>query len=183
MSFNSIIPFLPIHPTTFCHNNCNNTPIAVKAAQDEEIASRDAEVWQIDDRKARIKTRKDAMFEEAQATRMHMIERAVEQLKLQTNSQHVLLNKQIADQRAKADQALSDKEAKAQLEWDETVISRTAQVARKAKDRADEKAIDDRLAAKWKKENEDGIQEVKNKAQRARDAQTGMCRCWCWCSW
>lgn len=146
----------------------------MKAGQEAEIASRDAEVWKIDDRKERIKQRKEEMHDEAQAVRMAMIERAVEQLKLQTNSHQVLLNKQIADQRAKADKATFDKEEKIRLEWEATVNSRSAQVAKKAKEKADEKAIDDHLAAKWKKQNEDGIQEAKEKVQRARDAQTAV---------
>lgn len=144
----------------------------IKESEAKALASRDAEVWVIEKRKNDIKRRKDEMFHEMQQTRQVLIDKAVEHLKTQNISHNALMNKQAEEIKAREDQKFADKEEKARREWEETVLSRTAQLERKAREDREKAEIDNKLAAKWKRENEEAIQAEKDKQQRARDAQT-----------
>lgn len=143
----------------------------IKAEQDA-IAARDAEVWKIEKRQKEIKDRKQLMFDESQKVRMMMIDRAVEQLKQQSNKEETILAKQIQDKKDADDRALFEKEEKIRLEWEATVESRTAQLRRKMDEKAKQKAIDDALALKFKNENEEAIALEKKKVEDARAEQT-----------
>lgn len=146
--------------------------LKIKEQEEAAVLGREAEVGRIDERKRAIKERTDEMFTEAQQTRMQMIERAVENLNRQSSSEQTILNQQMDDQRAKEDKAILDKEEKTRLEWEETVRSRTVMTRKRAEDKLQEKTFDDKLAAKWKKENEDAIQEAKDKKVAAKMEQT-----------
>jgi len=106
----------------------------IKESEAKALASRDAEVWVIEKRKNDIKRRKDEMFHEMQQTRQVLIDKAVEHLKTQNISHNALMNKQAEEIKAREDQKFADKEEKARREWEETVLSRTTQLERKARE-------------------------------------------------
>ena len=146
--------------------------LKILEAEERSILAREAEVYKIDERKQAIKDRQAAMFVDAQQVRKKMIERAVESLSKVTSKEATILNKQIAEQQAKADGASADKESKIKAEWDLTVLSRTELIRKKNEDKAKEKASDDALAAKWKRENEEAIAAEKTKQLRWKEEQT-----------
>ena len=133
-------------------------------------AERDAQVEGIEARKAALKRLEKERFEKSQVARQRMIDAAVEQLAKRSSADNALLDRQVQDLKDKEDKKFSDKAARLEAEYAETVASRTAQVEAKRAFLEKQKREDDILAAKWKKENEDAIQAEKDKVRRAREA-------------
>lgn len=133
-------------------------------------AERDAEVEGIEARKAALKRLEKERFEKSQVSRQRMIDAAVEQLAKRSNADNALLDRQVQDLKDKEDKKFHDKAARLEAEYAETVASRTAQVEAKRAFLEKQKIEDDFLVAKWKRENEEGIQREKEKVERARQA-------------
>lgn len=128
----------------------------IEAKEREAEAFRDSQVDGIEFKKLEIKRLTKDRFEKSQLTRQKLIDAAVEQLKLQSGKENTILNKQIQDQKDKEDRNIALKNAKLEADYAYTVESRNIQIKAKKEKIEKEKLEDDRLVAKWKKENEDG---------------------------
>jgi hypothetical protein len=133
-------------------------------------AARDAEVEGIEARKLALKRLEKERFEKSQVSRQRMIDAAVEQLSLHSNSENALLDRQVQEGKDREDKKFSDKAAKQEAEYAATVESRTRQIEAKRAFLEKQKIEDDRLAARWKLENEQAIQAEKDKVRRAKEA-------------
>jgi hypothetical protein len=144
--------------------------LKIQAEEREQEAMRDAQVAGIEARKVALKRLEKERFEKSQLARQRMIDAAVEQLAKKSHGENALLNRQVQEQKDKEDKAFQDKADRQAREYAETVASRTEQVERKRAQMEKQKIEDDYLVAKWRKENEDGIQREKDKVQRAKEA-------------
>lgn len=131
-------------------------------------AERDAQVEGIEARKIALKRLEKERFEKSQLARQRMIDAAVEQLALRSNSENALLDRQVQEQRDKEDKKFNDKAARLEQEYQDTVASRNAQIEAKRAFLEKQKIEDDRLVEKWKRENEEGIQREKEKVIKAK---------------
>ena len=138
-------------------------------------AERDAEVEVIEARKIALKRLEKERFEKSQLSRQAMIDAAVEQLARTAHVGNAILEKQVQDLKDKEDRKFADKAAMQEQNYAETVASRTAQVEAKKAKLALQKIEDDRLVAKWKRENEEGIEREKEKVIKAH-AATVACK-------
>ena len=117
---------------------------------------RDAEVEVIEARKRALKQLEKERFDKSQLTRQMLIDAAVYQLSLKKSEEDTLMQKQGQEIKDREDKAIQDKQDKADRDWDITVQSRSAMIARKEAANKAQKEQDDFLAAKWKRENEEG---------------------------
>ena len=142
----------------------------IQAEERAAEAERDAQVEGIEARKIALKRLEKERFERSQMSRQKMIDAAVEQLAKRSNADNALLDRQVQEQKDKDDQKFNDKLAKQEREYEETVASRNAQIQKKKLEAARQKEEDDRLAEKWRRENEEAIQREKEKVLRAKEA-------------
>lgn len=136
----------------------------------EAEAARDALVEGIEFKKLEVKRLEKERFEKSQSSRQQMIDAAVKQLTLQSGKEGAILSKQMTEQRDKEDRKIADKAAKLEEDWAITVASRTEQIRAKKEKVEKQKEYDDMLVAKWKRENEEGIQQEMDKIINARKA-------------
>jgi hypothetical protein len=143
-------------------------------AERRKLLKCDEEKEVIESRKSALKVLEKRRFDRAQETKQKMIDAAVRQLELQNQSSSALFMKQEQEIKDREDRAIADKEAKQKAQWDAIVASRTAITERKEaqywKDVEEEK----QMVAKFRRENEEGIQAELDKQQRAKDAQTAI---------
>jgi hypothetical protein len=116
-----------------------------------------------DDLKRRRKLHVAKMTAEKQATVQRMIDRAVENLRLVTNTEDARQARQADEIEAKKVASLAAKEAKLQALRDACHNSRQSQIARKRREREMQTASDAELAAVAKRKNEEAIQAAKDK--------------------
>jgi len=136
----------------------------------EAEAARDAQVEGIEFKKLEVKRLEKERFEKSQSSRQQLIDSAVKQLTLQSSKEGAILSKQMTEQRDKEDRHIADKAAKLEEDWAITVASRTEQIRAKREKIEKQKEYDDMLVAKWKRENEEGIQQEMEKIINARKA-------------
>lgn len=117
---------------------------------------REAEVEVIEHRKRALKQLEKERFDKSQLTRQMLIDAAVHQLSLKQNQEDTIMQKQGQEIKDREDKAIQDKQDKADKDWEVTVQSRTAMIQRKEAFKKAQKEQDDMMAAKWKRENEEG---------------------------
>ncbi len=144
----------------------------IRAEQLRQEASRDAEVAAIDHRKASLKMLEKRRFDRAQETKQRMIEAAVKQLESQKAESNAVFAKQEQDVKDREDKKEADKEAKRKKEWDDIVASRTHIINRKEEQYWVNIKEEEEMVAKFKRENEEGIQREKDKVIAAKEKQT-----------
>lgn len=152
--------------------NADLKSIRQKIIEEEKRAEaeRDAQVESIEARKLALKRLEKERFEKSQLARQRMIDAAVEQLALRSNSENAMLDRQVQEQRDKEDKKFNDKAARLEAEYQETVASRNAQIEAKRAFLEKQKIEDDRLVEKWKRENEEGMQREREKIIKAKQA-------------
>jgi len=142
----------------------------------EEIAmkEREGEVEIIENRAKARKAIEIRRFEKAQEQKQKLIDAATKQLLLKTNTEEKLLNKQIAEQRAKEDNAIAAKEAKLKKQKDDIDESRRWQLEARQRERDEEMMMEEKLIALRVKANEEAEAEARAKEKVAHDITVTM---------
>jgi hypothetical protein len=148
--------------------------LRLEMTEKERLAEldRDAEVEIIAKRKQDLKNLEKQRFEKSQLTRQRMIDAAVYQLSIKKSADEVILNKQELEIKTREDKAIADKQAKLDRTWNETVASRTAMLTAKDQALRRQQIEDEKLANRWREENEEGIRREAKKQSDARAEQT-----------
>eukprot|EP01036_Dinobryon_divergens_P031252 gene31252-40620_t len=144
----------------------------IEELENLKIAARDSEVAVIEKRKNDLKALEKARFEKSQEMRQTIIDRAILSLTNAGSKEATIMNKQALEIKEKADKEIADKEEKKRREWEETKVSRTAQIKRKEEEKRLEKEASDALARKFKADNEEGIRLEAEKQARAKEENT-----------
>jgi len=142
----------------------------------EEIAmkEREGEVEIIEIRAKARKAIEIRRFEKAQEQKQKLIDAATKQLLMKTNTEEKLLNKQIAEQRLKEDNAIAAKEAKLKKQKDDIDESRRWQLEARQRERDEEMMMEEKLIALRVKANEEAEAESRAKEKVAHDITVTM---------
>ena len=138
------------------------------------MKEREGEVEIIENRAKARKAIELRRFEKAQEQKQKLIDAATKQLLMKSNTEEKLLNKQIAEQRAKEDNAIAAKEAKLKKQRDDIDESRRWQLEARERERQDQMMMEETLIALRVKANEEAEQDAQAKAKVAHDITVNM---------
>ena len=146
----------------------------IKEKEETAMKEREGEVEIIENRAKARKAIEIRRFEKAQEQKQKLIDAATKQLLLKTNTEEKLLNKQIAEQRAKEDNAIAAKEAKLKKQRDDIDESRRWQLEARQRERDEEMMMEEKLIALRVKANEEAEAEARAKERLAHDITVTM---------
>lgn len=138
------------------------------------MKEREGEVEIIENRAKARKAIELRRFEKAQEQKQKLIDAATKQLMMKANTEEKLLNKQIAEQRAKEDNAIAAKEAKLKKQRDDIDESRRWQLEARERERQETMMMEEKLIQLRIKANEEAEADAQAKAKVAHDITVSM---------